>query len=138
MESTISETKSSGNDASTVKRATYLSEALAEYNAREIHYRLDRLYLEGIQDEDVNHSQGTGNETVDSLEDELESLYPEIEILAQMATKQQFLEPILREIHEQHSHLRAASQLKLEHVCYVLYPPWWCYYNTNHYYFIDP
>lgn len=55
------------------------------------------------------------------MEEELESLYPEIEILAEMSVKQQFHEPILREIHNQHSQLRAASSEKLERVRFPLH-----------------
>lgn len=90
---------------------------LADYNAEEIHYRLDRLYLEAIQSGPSKANQtAPGSETIAALREELESLYPEIEILAEMSTKQQFHEPILREIHNQHSQLRAASEEKLERV----------------------
>lgn len=91
---------------------------LADSTAEEIRYRLDRLYLEAIQ----SNGQGTNAKVEDdalvALEEELESLYPEIEILAEISTKQQFYEPILREIHNEHSQLRADSQQKLEHVGY--------------------
>lgn len=112
----MSETTSTGNDASTVKRAASLSGMLADYSAEEIHYRLDRLYLEAIQARGLNCSQPAEDETVTALAEELESLYPEIEILAEMSTRQQFHEPILREIHNEHSQLRASSQEKLEQV----------------------
>jgi hypothetical protein len=120
LETLISGVRSNGNDAETVKRAGQLSTMLADYNAEEIHYRLDRLYLETIQSESrpsKSSEIGTESETIAALEEELESLYPEIEILAEMSTKQQFHEPILREIHNQQSQLRAASEEKLERVC---------------------
>lgn len=118
LETLISGIKFNGNDADIVKRASQLSTMLADYNAQEIHYRLDRLYLEAIQSEPLKSSHTTPeSETIAALEEELESLYPEIEILAEMSTKQQYHDPILREIHNQHSHLRAASEEKLERVC---------------------
>ncbi|KAJ6006540.1 hypothetical protein N7451_004484 [Penicillium sp. IBT 35674x] len=122
LENLMPEVKSNENDASTVKRAAHLSETLADYSAEEIHYRLDRLYLESIEageGKDLNHTQAEG-EIIAALEEELESLYPEIEILADMSTKQQFHGPILREIHNEHSQLRMTSQQKLEQILDVL------------------
>lgn len=116
------EVKTNGHDASTVKRAANLRETLADYSAKEIHYRLDRLYIESIgagEARDLSYTQSEA-ETISALEEELESLYPEIEILAEMSTKQQFHEPILREIHNEHNQLRVTSQHKLEQVRNVL------------------
>ncbi|KAJ5170681.1 uncharacterized protein N7500_003464 [Penicillium coprophilum] len=113
LETLISSIKYRGNDASTVKRANHLSATLSDYVAEEIHYRLDRLYLEtihaGSSDPDAKDEP-----TSIALEEELESLYPEIEILAEMSTRQQFHEPILRELQNEHDQLRVASQEKLE------------------------
>ncbi|KAJ6103237.1 hypothetical protein N7486_005664 [Penicillium sp. IBT 16267x] len=123
LENLMPEVKSNGNDASTVKRAAHLSETLADYSAEEIHYRLDRLYLESVQAgeaSDLNYIHEAEGETISALEEELKSLYPEIEILAEMSTKQQFHEPILREIHNEHSQLRVTSQHKLEQILDVL------------------
>ncbi|KAJ5151005.1 uncharacterized protein N7482_010257 [Penicillium canariense] len=121
LETLISDIKSNSNDAATVKRTSQLGAMLADYNAEEIHYRLDRLYLETILSGPSTSCQNvTEGETITALEEELESLYPEIEILAEMSTKQQFHEPILREIHHQHSQLRAASEEKLAHALDVL------------------
>lgn len=103
-----------GNNASTVKRTNHLSTMLSGYVAEEIHYRLDRLYLENIH---ADIACNTLDETTTTaLEEELESLYPEIELLAEMSTRQQFHEPILRELRNEHGHLREASQEKLEQV----------------------
>ncbi|KAJ5621214.1 hypothetical protein N7528_005997 [Penicillium herquei] len=121
LESVLSETESKGDNASTVKRAAHLSQLLADYSADEIHHRLDRLYLEAIHASANASRDGTaGDETIGVLEEELESLYPEIGVLAQISTKHQFHDPILREIHNEHSHLRASSQQKLEHILDVL------------------
>ncbi|CAI7587456.1 unnamed protein product [Penicillium palitans] len=113
LETLMSSIKYRGNDASTVKRTNHLSAMLSDYVAEEIHYRLDRLYLETI------HAGGSNSHAMDgatstALEEELESLYPEIEILAEMSTRQQFHEPILRELQNEHDQLRVASHEKLE------------------------
>lgn len=104
-----------GNDASTVKRTSHLSAMLSDYVAEEIHYRLDRLYLETIH-AGSSSSDAMDETTSTALEEELEALYPEIEILAEMSTRQQFHEPILRELLNEHDKLRMASQEKLEQV----------------------
>ncbi|KAJ5365047.1 hypothetical protein N7517_007933 [Penicillium concentricum] len=113
LETLMSSVKYRGDGASTVKRTNHLSATLSDYVAEEIHYRLDRLYLETI------HAGGSNSDAIDepaciALEEELESLYPEIEILAEMSTRQQFHEPILRELQNEHDQLRVASQEKLE------------------------
>ncbi|CAG7956276.1 unnamed protein product [Penicillium salamii] len=112
LEALMSGIKVRGNNASTVKRTNHLSTMLSGYVAEEIHYRLDRLYLENIH---ADIACNTLDETTTTaLEEELESLYPEIELLAEMSTRQQFHEPILRELRNEHGHLREASQEKLE------------------------
>ncbi|KAJ5178911.1 hypothetical protein N7492_002121 [Penicillium capsulatum] len=121
LETLVSGVKSSGNDAATVTQATNLSSALAGYSAEEIHYRLDRLYLETLQAAASSvHDITVEDATINALEEELESLYPEIEVLAEIFTKQQFHEPILREIHHEHSQLRVSSQQRLEQVLDVI------------------
>lgn len=104
------------------KRTEQLGAMLAEYVGEEIHYRLDRLYLESLLAGQVKSSNGTGEsgergeEELAALGEELESLYPEIDVLAEMSTKQQFSEPILRELQNRHSQLRHTSHKKLEYV----------------------
>ncbi|KAJ6172411.1 hypothetical protein N7470_001478 [Penicillium chermesinum] len=120
VENTLSKIKFDGNDASTVKRAAHLSTILANCTAEEIRYRLDRLYLEALQNGGQDGDQPIEDDAIIALEEELESLYPEIEILAEISTKQQFYEPILRGIHHGHSQLRADSQQKLERILDIL------------------
>ncbi|EPS29117.1 hypothetical protein PDE_04066 [Penicillium oxalicum 114-2] len=126
LEDLISKIKFDGNDAATVERAGQLSDLLAGYRAEEIHYRLDRLYLQDMLAESSKPSS-SGSEPilarsydVAALEEELAALYPEIEILAEMSTKQQYQDPILRAIHHQHSRLQVASEQQLEQVLDVL------------------
>ena len=120
LERLTSGIKSAGNDASVAKRTEQLGAVLAEYVAEEIHCRLDRLYLESIQANQAGSKQAAGEheeEAVAALREELESLYPEVDVLAEMSTKQQFSEPVLRELRNRHGQLRNTSQGKLECVC---------------------
>lgn len=107
------------DDVSITKRATDLGSLLAEYVADEIHCRLDRLYLESVKAGLANTADkatATEEEALMTLGDELESLYPEIDILAQMSVRQLFNEPILRELQNVHGQLRMASHRRLENV----------------------
>ena len=119
LERLASGIKSTGNDASVAKKTEQLGAVLAEYITEEIHCRLDRLYLDSIQADQVESSQATPEHEGDELAalgEELESLYPEIEVLAEMSTRQQFSEPVLRELQNRHDQLRNASHTKLEYV----------------------
>ena len=117
LEALVSGVKSSRYTASSIKRTTDLCAMLADYSAEEIHCRLDRTYFETIQAETSNDDHAVAEaETIAALREELESLYPEIEVLAELSTQRQFHEPILRQIHIEHDQLRAASQLKLKQV----------------------
>ena len=83
-----------GDDVALEERAAKLSAQLGGLLAQEIHCRLDRLYLEGVaegesqkgQEEDIGYQA----EQLVSLEEEISSLYSEIDILAQMASQQKF------------------------------------------------
>ncbi|KAJ5750879.1 hypothetical protein N7533_007907 [Penicillium manginii] len=121
LENLMSSIKFNSNDADTVKRTAQLSSVLADYVAEEIHDRLDRLYLEEIEAGESASASAINQpsieaETVLALEEELGSLFPEIEVLAEMSTRQEFQEPILREIQNEHSQLRVVSHQKLERV----------------------
>ncbi|KAL3473633.1 hypothetical protein BJX99DRAFT_233269 [Aspergillus californicus] len=108
--------KSSDDDASIMRRTSDLSAVLAQYVGEEIYSRLDRLYLETVLQGNKSVSTDNEAEAVTGLEEELDSLYPEIDILAEMSTKQQFVEPILRELQNHHGQLRIASHQKLNHI----------------------
>ncbi|KAL2872257.1 uncharacterized protein BJX67DRAFT_376083 [Aspergillus lucknowensis] len=110
--------KSSSDDATIMKRTSDLSAALARYVADEIYCRLDRLYLEifsgGKSAPEAPAEKES--EVIAGLEEELDSLYPEIDILSEMSTRQQFVEPIMRELQNHHGQLRIASHQKLDHI----------------------
>jgi hypothetical protein len=119
LERLASGIKSTSDDASIVKRTSELSTTLAQCLAEEIHCRLDRVYLENLRAGQVSATgdpNGTVDEILVALRGELESLYPEIDVLAEMSTKQQFSEPILRELQNHHGQLRVASHKKLDYV----------------------
>lgn len=137
LEALAARVKSSDGDASIMKRTSALSTALAQYVAEEIYCRLDRLYLERILDSSGSAADGQTNKEIEAavgLEQEMESLYPEIDILADMSTKQQFVEPILRQLQNHHGQLRIASHQRLDlvrplrHVCLaanLTFPRFW-------------
>ncbi|KAF7594293.1 hypothetical protein BBP40_009693 [Aspergillus hancockii] len=119
LERLASGIKSTNDDISIVKRTSELSTILAQCLAEEIHCRLDRVYLENLRIGQFNATEdpdGAMNEMLVALQGELESLYPEIDVLAEMSTGQQFSKPILRELQHRHSQLRIASHKKLDHV----------------------
>lgn len=111
--------KSSDGDASIMRQTSELSAALAQYVAEEIYCRLDRIYLQKILDSsraDAEAPTDEENEVVHGLEQEMDSLYPEIDILSEMSTKQQYMEPILRQLQNHHGQLRIRSHRKLDFV----------------------
>lgn len=119
LEKTASTIQGGGDDSLVIKRTLELESLLASYLAEEIHCRLDRLYLEGIESDDAgfNNPTSTEDDAWSGLSEELEALYPEIEILAEMSTKQQCSGPILRELQNHHGKQRVASHEKLDNVC---------------------
>lgn len=134
LENLASGINSNGDDATVAKRTEQLGAMLAEYVAEEIHYRLDRMYLESVlagqatSGQPVEESNEHEQEELVALGEELESLYPEIDVLAEMSTKQQFSEPILRELQNRHGQLRNASHGKLEYVWHLFLCFW--FYNS--------
>ncbi|QRD92013.1 hypothetical protein F9C07_2062802 [Aspergillus flavus] len=108
-----------GDDASVVKRTSELSTILAHYLAEEIQYRLDRVYLENLRVGQTKASQnldGVADEVSIALERELESLYPEIDMLAEMYTKQQYNAPISRALQKHHDQLHISSFQKFNYI----------------------
>lgn len=85
----------SGDD-DTIGRIRDLCARLIKHTVEGIRTRLDRIYLNALNNA-ANCPDTDGQESVD-LQEELESLYSEILPVAQMSAEQQFLEPALREI----------------------------------------
>ncbi|KAE8379521.1 hypothetical protein BDV26DRAFT_291249 [Aspergillus bertholletiae] len=106
-------------DATAVKWTAELSTILAHCLAEEIQCRLDRVYLENLrvgQFKTKQNFNGTWDEALIALEGELESLYPEIDILAEMYTKQQYTTPISRALQNHHNQLHIDSHKKLNYI----------------------
>ena len=121
LERLASEADAAGDSGTAMRRTTELSALLAGYVIEEMQCRLDRLFLETItHNQPASDGPGSGEEErVSALEEELEYLYPEIGVLAEMSTRKQFGEPIIRELKKRHERSCAASHRKLE---YVLLP----------------
>ena len=83
-------------DGDTIARIRDLCARLIKHTVEGIRTRLDRIYLDALNNT-TNGNDGDGPESID-LQEELESLYSEILPVAQMSAEQQFLEPALREI----------------------------------------
>lgn len=118
FEKSASGLDSTEEDGKISERAMDLATKLADYVAEEVHCRLDRIYLETLQS-GSNTTNGEIEDEADliaSLENELDSLYPEIGILAELCTKQQFKSPILRELKNRHGQLQSTSEEKLDYV----------------------
>ncbi|KAB8200732.1 hypothetical protein BDV34DRAFT_204158 [Aspergillus parasiticus] len=111
--------EATGDDASVVKRTSELSTILAHYLAEEIQYRLDRVYLENLRAGQTKANQnldGAADEVSIALEGELESLYPEIDMLAEMYTRQQYNAPISRALQKHHDQLHISSHKKFNYI----------------------
>ncbi|KAL4819025.1 hypothetical protein BDW67DRAFT_156513 [Aspergillus spinulosporus] len=123
LEALASGVKSSDGEVSIMKRTTELSGILSQYVAEEIYCRLDRLYMEKVL-EDSNSASGVPTdkdlETLASLEQEIDSLYPEIDVLAEISTKQQYVEPILRQLQNHHGQFRIACHQKLDLISKII------------------
>ncbi|PGH14809.1 hypothetical protein AJ79_02825 [Helicocarpus griseus UAMH5409] len=103
-----------GNDRELSARATELTAKLAGYLAEEVHARLDRLYIESIQDDAPGVDDD--EEALAALQEEISSLYSEIEILSEMTTQQEFRVPILRALQSRGTEARSISQQQLEQI----------------------
>lgn len=115
LETLASEVKSTGSDFSAMRHASQLSGILADYVAGELYYRLDRLYLWEMQTPKPNSEElwAVADEAMAALAEDLESLYLEIDVLAQMSASEQFNKPILRELQNHRNHEHAVSHKTL-------------------------
>ena len=68
---------------------------LIKHTVEGIRTRLDRIYLSNLNSSSIQDSNGSDEQEVNDLQEELESLYSEILPVAQMSTEQQYLEPAL-------------------------------------------
>ncbi|EGC41893.1 conserved hypothetical protein [Histoplasma capsulatum var. duboisii H88] len=96
-------------------RATELTAKLSRYLVEEVHSRLDRVYIEYLQSNAPGIDEGD-EEALATLQEEINSLYSEIEILSEMTTQQEFKVPILRALQSSGAEARSTSQQQLERV----------------------
>lgn len=119
LEGLLSRLGSDDEDRAAGKRATELTSRLSGYVSEEIQCRLDRLYMETINstsESSAFNGAGGEDEVLLALQEELESLYPEITVLSDISAKQQFSDPIQRELENHHGNMYSASEKKLSHV----------------------
>lgn len=72
--------------------------------------RLDRIYLETLEEKNSGSSSRVSPGEVSSLQEEVESLYSEILPVAQMSVEQQFLEPALKKVEAKNGQEQAKSK----------------------------
>lgn len=120
FEELASSLEDDGDDPALEERAAVLSSQLSGLLSQEIHCRLDRLYLEGIAEGesqvDTEEENGDQAEQLASLEEEIHSLYSEIDILAQMTSQQKFQERVSQALRAKREMADAVSGRQLDHV----------------------
>jgi hypothetical protein len=118
VESLMADSESTEADGQLEKRALHLISILSRLTSEEIRCRLDRLYLEALlsDSEDLTDVCGT-QDAKTALEEDLESLYSEIEVLAEMSARQEFGQPILGELRKNKQHSANSLEENLDSVC---------------------
>ncbi|KAG0634060.1 hypothetical protein HOY80DRAFT_1025974 [Tuber brumale] len=100
-----------------VERVTALVKKLSILSATALKTRLDRIFLEVAG----SHNSENSDPEVEELQKDLESLYAEIPSVAEMAAEQEFLQPVLDEVHK--GRMKASEGLRLggKYICDVLH-----------------
>ncbi|RPA93143.1 hypothetical protein L873DRAFT_1855405 [Choiromyces venosus 120613-1] len=104
-----------------VERVTALStnafHRLSTLSATALKTRLDRIFLEVAG----SHNAENNDPEAEELQKDLESLYAEIPSVAEMAAEQEFLQPVLDEVHR--GRMKASEGLRLggTYICDVLH-----------------
>ncbi|TLS29963.1 hypothetical protein PpBr36_02263 [Pyricularia pennisetigena] len=94
------------NEQEGVVKARETCARLIKYTVETLRTRLDRLYLEALEEEhgkagstaDSQRRRQVPKEEIDEMQAELEELYTEILPVAQMSVEQQFLEPAVQSL----------------------------------------
>lgn len=116
-----SEELAKSTNLDTVERLTAM---LSRMVAEELQIRLDRTYLESLQ-ESTNHvnGNGTGNEELEDaegLEQDLKSLYMEIPDVAAMYVAQKYKEPLVRAVQAEERRRREVAAVHSSRVTGLL------------------
>lgn len=119
--SSVFSSKASGADDDEqdyMKRMEALTTLLAKYTADTVRTRLDRVYLEALGDSQKGGIQEEASPVeADDVEQEISTLYADIDDLIQMVIQQQHEGPILRAIGALHEHRLSESSRELDLVC---------------------
>jgi hypothetical protein len=98
-------------------RSSKLASKLVEYVTEEVTCRLDRIYLQTLHEPPGDLSpHEIKDQDASALKEELDSLYSEIRVLAEMAVQQEFLSPIIKTIHMQENRIQDDSEVRLDYV----------------------
>ena len=120
LERLASDANATEDNVAAIRRMADLDALFAGYVIEEVQCRLDRTFLEVITDGhsafDIFAGADNEKELAGALEGELESLFPEIGVLAEMSTRRQFIQPIMRELKIRYDQSCAVSHRKLEYV----------------------
>ncbi|KAH8695920.1 hypothetical protein BGW36DRAFT_297280 [Talaromyces proteolyticus] len=108
-------------DENTEKRVMHLTLTLSKLISEEIQCRLDRLYLDSLIRSDENTKQETDlDDRISMLEEDLDSLYLEVEALAEMSARQEFGQRIRDELQKSKQNLDHSSEECLEMISRLL------------------
>lgn len=102
-----------------VKRVEKLSTKLSGLLAEEIRCRLDRVYLESARESPSDDSDDADDDQPDqlrSIEEEIGSLYSEVDVLAEMYSRQKFQGPVSRTLQRRQELLNVTSGKQLDNV----------------------
>ncbi|PGH17995.1 hypothetical protein AJ80_04616 [Polytolypa hystricis UAMH7299] len=119
-----SSSQSSENDRELRLKVSKLCDELSSYIAEEVHCHLDRVYLEGLKDNvPKTLNGGPGEDEQDqlaSVNEEINSLYPEIDVLSDMNAQQQLKAPILLALQSQRAEAAGNSEQQLIYILTAL------------------
>lgn len=117
VERIMANSESTEADGELEKRALDLISVLSRLTSEEIRCRLDRLYLEALlSDGEALAEVSKNNDAKIALEEDLESLYSEIEVLSEMWARQEFGQPILGELRRNKQHSAHSLEENLDSV----------------------
>ncbi|EED21784.1 conserved hypothetical protein [Talaromyces stipitatus ATCC 10500] len=121
-EKLAAELESTEADGKLENHVLNLVSTLSKLSSAEIRCRLDRLYLKELLSDDVSPPDVSGNhrDTQIALEEDLESLYSEIEVLAEMSARQEFGQSILGELSKKKQHFVNSLEDTLDMILEVL------------------
>ncbi|RKF63554.1 hypothetical protein OnM2_024059 [Erysiphe neolycopersici] len=85
-------------DEETIERVKDLCARYIKFTVEGMRTKLDRIYLEALKDPSINQDFQENVPQAQELQEELESLYSEIQPVAQISVEQQYLEPAMRVI----------------------------------------